>query len=152
MNALIALTQKVSAPLLRISLGIVLFWIGAIKFADPAPVVGLLAASFSFLAFPAFAYFLGVFEVVVAVMLFAGFKLEYAGLLSMGLFAGTLLIFLIAPQITYGEAGFPLLAFPGEFLLKDLVLFAASASIVANSSASPRAQASRAFVGVRAAS
>ena len=50
-------------------------------------------------------------------------------------FAGTLLIFLIAPKVVYGDMGFPLLALPGEFLLKDLVLMAASVSLTAMASA-----------------
>lgn len=46
------------------------------------------------------------------------------------LFAGTLLIFLIAPAVSYGEAGFPMLSPAGEFLLKDLVLMAAAVTLI----------------------
>jgi hypothetical protein len=35
----------------------------------------------------------------------------------------------------YGDTGFPLLALPGEFLLKDLVLMAASVGLTAMASA-----------------
>jgi len=130
MNTFFNLAQKIYAPFLRISLGIVLFWIGALKFADPSPVVGLLQASFTFLASNGFVYFLGALEVIAGVLLFAGIGLRYVGLLSMGLFAGTLTIFVIAPKVGYGEAGFPFLSLPGEFLLKDLVLFAVSITLV----------------------
>ena len=135
MDALFALSQKVAYPLLRIAMGIVLLWIGALKFVDPSPVVGLLAASLPFLAFSGFVYFLGVVEVVLAVALFAGIHVRYVGLALMGLFAGTLLILVITPKVVYGDLGFPLLSIVGEFLLKDLALFAASVSLVAMASA-----------------
>jgi uncharacterized membrane protein YkgB len=129
MNDIFATLRRASYPLLRITMGIVLGWIGAIKFIDPSPVVGLLGASLSFLAFPAFVYLLAVAEVIAALAFFANVQVKYAGLAAMGLFVGTILIFLIAPKVVYGEAGFPLLQLPGEFLLKDLVLFAASATL-----------------------
>jgi uncharacterized membrane protein YkgB len=130
MDHLFNLTQKISWPFLRISMGVVLFWIGALKFVDPDPVVGLLKASFSFLASNNFVYLLGAFEVAAAVLLFAGIGVRYVGILLMGLFAGTLTIFVIAPQVTYGGSGFPFLALPGEFLLKDLVFFATSVALI----------------------
>ena len=130
MNAIMALTQKVSYPLLRIAMGVVLGWIGLLKFVDPSPVVGLLAASFSFLASPTIVNILGAVEVALALALFANFRVEYVGLILMGLFVGTLAIFVIAPQVS----GIPLLTLPGEFLLKDLVLFAASCTLSAMAS------------------
>lgn len=135
MDALFALTQKAAYPLLRITMGIVLLWIGALKFVDPSPVVGLLGASLPFLASSGFVYFLGVVEVILAVALFAGIGVRYVGLALMGLFAGTLLILAITPKVVYGDAGFPLLSLAGEFLLKDLVLLAASLTLSALASA-----------------
>ena len=84
-----------------------------------------------FLAFPAFVYALGTAELAAAALLLAGFALRWVGLLCAGLFTGTLAIFVIAPAVSYGEAGFPRLTLAGEFLLKDLVLFAASLAVVA---------------------
>ena len=120
--------ETLANKLLRITLGVVVLWIGALKFADPAPVVGLLKASLSFLAFPAFVYLLGAVEVIAALWLFSGKELKWVGLLLVGLFAGTLTIFLIAPGVSYGDKGFPFLTLPGEFLLKDLVLITVSLS------------------------
>ena len=67
MQSLFSLAERCSASLLRLSLGVILGWIGALKFVDPTPVVGLLQASFSFLAFPQFVYGLGAAEVAAAV-------------------------------------------------------------------------------------
>jgi uncharacterized membrane protein YkgB len=119
--------RRVSGPFLRFSLAIILAWIGALKFVDPSPVVGLLQASLPFLAFNAFVYLLGTVEIVVAVLLVTGIALPYAGLVTVGLFAGTLTIFIIAPSVT----GFPVLSLAGEFLLKDLGLMAAAVNVIA---------------------
>lgn len=135
MDALTQLIARISYPLLRIAMGIVLVWIGGLKFVDPSPVVGLLGASFPFLASNGIVYILGAVEVILGVLLFANVQTKYVGIVLMGLFVGTLAIFVIAPKVSYGDAGFPLLSLPGEFLLKDLVLLAASASLSAMASA-----------------
>ncbi len=130
MTGYIALAGRLGPTLLRVALGIVVLWIGALKFVDPSPVVGLLDASLSFLGFPAFVYVLGVVEVICASLLLGGIGLRYVCVVLVGLFAGTLLIFLIAPAVSYGEAGFPLLSLAGEFLVKDLVLMAAAVTLI----------------------
>jgi uncharacterized membrane protein YkgB len=127
---------RIAYPFLRIAMGIVLVWIGALKFVDPSPVVGLIGASpFAFLASNSFVYLLGVGEVVIGLLLFANIQIRYVAILTMGLFVGTLAILILTPKVAYGDAGFPLLSLPGEFLLKDLVLMAASASLSAMASA-----------------
>lgn len=131
-NSIITFSTAIAPKFLRFSLGIVLIWIGALKFADPSPVTGLLEASLSFLAFNEFVYLLGIVEVLAGLLLFFAVKTEYVGILLVLLFAGTLLIFFIAPGVSYGEAGFPYMSLAGEFLLKDLVLMAASFSVISH--------------------
>jgi len=119
--------RRIAGPFLRISLAVILAWIGVLKFVDPSPVVGLLQASMPFLAFTAFVYLLGATELVVAFLLITGIALPYAGLVTVGLFAGTLTIFVITPSVT----GFPVLSLAGQFLLKDLGLMAAAVNGIA---------------------
>jgi uncharacterized membrane protein YkgB len=126
-----AAVQRAAGPVLRYCLGLVLLWIGLLKFHDPAPVEGLILASFPALASGGFVYILGVLEVIAAIVLFSGRGARYVGLVVPFLFVDTLAIFLTAPAVTYGDAGFPYLALPGQFLLKDLVLAAASLALVA---------------------
>ena len=136
MNALTQLIARIAYPFLRIAMGIVLVWIGGLKFVDPSPVVGLIGASpFAFLASNGFVYLLGLGEVVVGLLLFANIQVKYVGILNMLLFVGTIAILILTPKVAYGDAGFPLLSLPGEFLLKDIVLMAASASLSAMASA-----------------
>jgi uncharacterized membrane protein YkgB len=125
--AIIATAQRIAGPFLRLSLALILAWIGGLKFADPTPVVSLLQASLPFLALPTFVYMLGAVEIVTAVLLATGIALPYAGLVTIGLFAGTLTIFIIAPSVT----GFPFLTLAGQFLLKDLGLMAAAVNVIA---------------------
>jgi len=127
MDALFAAAQRIAAPLLRISLGIIVLWIAALKFVDPTPVVMLLKASLPFLAFDGFVYAVGAVEVVAALALIFGIGVRYVGLVVLGLFAGTLTIFVISPMVT----GFPFLNVTGQFLLKDLVLLAATVMLIA---------------------
>jgi uncharacterized membrane protein YkgB len=134
MEQLYTVTQRIAAPFVRISLGIILLWVGALKFVDPTPVVGLLQASLPFLASNTFVYVVGVLEIVLALALFINIGARYVGLLILVLFAGTLTIFLIAPGVT----GFPFLTLAGQFLLKDLVLFAATITVIATDTARER--------------
>ena len=124
---LISTARRVSGPFLRISLAVILAWIGALKFVDPSPVVGLLQASLPFLAFDGFVYVIGAVEIIVAILLATGIAQPYAGLVTVGLFVGTLTIFVIAPSVT----GFPTLSLAGQFLLKDLGLMAAAVNVIA---------------------
>ena len=119
--------RRINGPFLRFSLAIILAWIGALKFVDPSPVVGLLQASLPFLAFNAFVYLLGSIEIVVAILLITGTAQAYTGIITVGLFLGTLTIFVIAPSVTK----FPTLSLAGQFLLKDLGLMAAAVNVIA---------------------
>lgn len=132
MDALSQLMNRIAYPFLRIAMGLVLVWIGGLKFADPSPVVGLIGASpFAFLASNGFAYLLGAAEIVVGLLFWANIQVKYVGILNMGLFVGTIAILILTPKVAYGDAGFPVLSLPGEFLLKDTVLMAASAALSA---------------------
>jgi len=134
-DALFRIAQRIAEPLLRFTLGLVLIWIAALKFYDPAPVRGLLAASLPLFAHNGFVYTLGGLEILAALALFAGIWVRYVGLAVLILFGGTLTIFLAAPALTYGPHGFPVLTLLGQFLLKDTVLAAAAVNLVALDSA-----------------
>jgi uncharacterized membrane protein YkgB len=136
MKTLFSLAERLAGPFLRISLGLVLLWIGSIHLNNPQPIVGLLSMSLPFLAFSAFVYVLGALEVIAGILLIAGLWVRYVALLSLVLFAGTLTIFVIAPGVT----GFPLLNLAGQFLLKDVVLASAAITVVARDAASHEAK------------
>ncbi len=131
MKTLFSFAQRLAGPLLRISLGLVLLWIGSLHLDNPQSIVVLLSMSLPFLAFSTFVYVLGALEVIAGVLLIAGLWVRYVALLSLVLFAGTLTIFVIAPAVT----GFPLLNLTGQFLWKDVVLASAAITVAANDAA-----------------
>jgi len=131
MKTVFQLVERLAPYTLRISLGLVLLWIGALHLQNPHSTVVLLSMSLPFLAESAFVYALGALEVIAGVLLLAGLWLRYVGLLTLVLFAGTLTIFVIAPAVT----GFPILTLRGEFLLKDVVLAAAAITVAATDAA-----------------
>ena len=123
--------ERIAPYVLRISLGLVLLWIGALHLQNPHPIVVLLSLSLPFLASSAFVYVLGALEVIAGVLLIAGLWVRYVGLATLVLFAGTLTIFVIAPAVT----GFPILTLTGQFLLKDVVLASAAITVAATDAA-----------------
>jgi uncharacterized membrane protein YkgB len=133
MDGLFAVIERIWAPYLRISLAVILLWIGALKFVNPTSIVGLLHASplWGFLAFNGFVYVLGTLEIVGAVFLLLNRGVRYIGLLVVLLFVGTLSIFVTAPTVSFTNQGFPHLSLAGQFLLKDLGLAAAALAAVA---------------------
>src|SRR6266699_5358916 len=136
MKTLFSFAERLAGPLLRISLGLVLLWIGAIHLAIPQPVVKLLSLSLPFLAFSTFVYVLGALEIIAGILLIVGLWVRYVALLSLVLFAGTLTIFVIAPGVT----GFPVLTLMGQFLLKDVVLACAAIAVMARDAATHEAK------------
>ena len=131
MKTLFSFAERLAGPLLRISLGLVLLWIGSLHLQNPQSIVVLLSLSLPFLAYSGFVYVLGALEVIAGVMLIAGLWVRYVGLLTLVLFAGTLTIFVIAPGVT----GFPVLNLTGQFLWKDIVLASAAITVVARDAA-----------------
>ncbi len=116
---------------MRISLGLVLLWIGSLHLDNPQSIVVLLSMSLPFLAFSTFVYVLGALEVIAGVLLIAGLWVRYVALVTLVLFAGTLTIFVIAPGVT----GFPVLNLTGQFLLKDVILASAAITVAARDAA-----------------
>jgi len=136
MKTLFSLAERLAGPFLRISLGLVLLWIGSLHLDNPQSIVVLLSQSLPFLASSTFVYVLGALEVIAGVLLIAGLWVRFVGLLSLVLFAGTLTIFAIAPGVT----GFPVLNLTGQFLLKDIVLASAAITVVAKDAAKHEAK------------
>ncbi len=110
-----------SIALLRIALGIIFFWFGALKLSGFNPVYDIVYASFPFLADGVGNILLGGLETVIGVALIVNIlpKITHAVLILH--LIGTFGVFVTAPQIMF-EPGFPFLTLAGEFVVKNLSL------------------------------
>ena len=132
--------QALGTYMTRYGLVVVFAWIGAMKFSGyEADGIQPLVANSPFMSWlykifsvQAFSNALGVMEIAIAAMIAArpvSAKLSAAGsALAAVLFLGTLSFILSTPPVWEASlGGFPALSIaPGQFLLKDLVLFGAS--------------------------
>lgn len=117
-------------PLLRVSLGIVFFWFGVLKFfPDLSPAQGLATRTISVLTFglvpPEVSLpVLAAWECVIGLGLLAGFRLREVLLLLFVQMAGTLTpVFLFPGEVFTRIPYAPTLE--GQYIIKNLVLVAA---------------------------
>jgi len=121
------------------ALAVIYFWFGGMKFTayeaqGLVPLVGnspLLSWMYSIFPVRGFSTFLGVLELTIG-LLIAGRIVSpvlsaLGGLLSAGLFITTLSFMASTPGVFEQDLGFPAITVaPGQFLLKDIGLLAAS--------------------------
>jgi putative oxidoreductase len=132
----IAIVERTAAPALRISLGVVFVWFGALKLAGHSPVAGLIRATLPWfdpdLVVPA----LGAVEVAIGLGLLLSRLSRFRRLTLAVLCAhltGTFLTFLDAPQMMIHRHNPLLLTGNGEFVLKNMVLICAALVLLAAS-------------------
>jgi uncharacterized membrane protein YkgB len=120
-----ALLNRASLPLLRISLGIVFLWFGALKLTDSTPIADLIADTVPFLPDTWFVPALGGFEVLLGVALFVGRRIGVVAALMVAHLGGTFMVLVMQPEIVFQRDNPLLLTMTGEFVIKNVVLIAA---------------------------
>jgi len=125
-NYFLGLLQRRSITALRLALGLVFLWFGALKLLGASPVMNLLEHTYWFLPVRSFAVALGVWEVLIGVGLMVKRALYCTlGLLCLHL-TGTFVALGLAPALFF-QHGNPLwLTAEGEFVVKNAVLIAAA--------------------------
>ena len=131
--------ENIGKEIVRWGLVVVLAWIGGMKFTayEAMGIQPLVAHSlivgwmYDFLSVRSFSTMLGFIEIGTAVLISlrsVSPKASAIGsVLAMGLFATTLSFLISTPGWEPTLGGFPALsAMPGQFLLKDIVLFGAA--------------------------
>jgi uncharacterized membrane protein YkgB len=132
------LLGRASPLLLRISLGIVFAWLGALKVAGVSAVGGLVAATVPFLDSAWFVPMLGVVEIAIGLAFATGRLLRMVLPVFAAHMAGTFLVLITLPDVAF-EGGNPVvLTTVGEFVVKNLVLLSAGL-VVASGIKPPRA-------------
>lgn len=118
--------RKNSIVCLRVSLGIVFLWFGALKIFGVTPVAGLIQSSYPFFPYPAFIVFLGVWEAAIGLGFIAKRALPATIALMWLQMLGTFGSLVLLPSLFFQHGNIFLLTTEGEFVIKNLVLVAAS--------------------------
>ncbi len=117
--------DRYGVPLLRTALGVVFVWFGALKILGVSPVEELVAQTVYFFPAEPFVRFLGVWEVLVGMgLLFKVFLRTVLALFFLQM-AGTFLVLVLHPEISFQNGNPLLLTTIGEFVVKNLVLITA---------------------------
>ncbi len=124
-NALILAMREHGVTVLRMALGVVFVWFGALKILGRSPVGDLVAHTVYWVDPAWFVPFLGIWEVVVGLGLLAGVALRLVLFLFWLQMAGTFLVLLLRPDLAFQHRNPLLLTVTGEFVIKNLVLIAA---------------------------
>ena len=119
------LLSRASLPLLRISLGVVFLWFGALKLTNSTPIADLIANTVRFLPASWFVPALGGFEVVLGIALFVGRRMGVVAALMVAHLGGTFMVLVIQPEVVFQRDNPLLLTMTGEFVVKNVVLIAA---------------------------
>lgn len=137
---LIDTLTRLSLPALRISLGIIFIWFGALKPFGDSPAVDVITKTVYWFDPDIFIPILGVWEMAI------GLCLLYAPFIRAGLFLlalqmpGTFLPLVILPEVCFIDIPFNL-TLEGQYIVKNLVLI--GAAIVVGSRLVPLAEKSK---------
>jgi uncharacterized membrane protein YkgB len=138
-DRLIGLVQRNGILWLRIALGIVFLWFGALKLFGVSPVADLVARTLPFLPPDITVRGVGAIEVLIAFGLVTGWAIRVTMLLFFAQMAGTFLILVLEPGLSFQHGNPLLLTVMGEFVVKNLVLVTAGL-VVAGRIATARAR------------
>jgi putative oxidoreductase len=122
----LGLLHRWSIPLLRLVLGLIFLWFGALKLFGASPVMNILAHTYWFLPVKTFAVAIGVWEVLIGTGLTFRRALRCTLVLLCLHLAGTFFALLLAPVLFFQDGNVLRLTVEGEFVVKNMVLVAAA--------------------------
>lgn len=117
--------SRFGIPLLRVALGVIFIWFGALKIFRVSPVSDLVAQTVYWVSPETFVPFLGWWELAVGMGLLFGVFLRTVLFLFFLQMAGTFLVLVVRPEIAFQEGNLFKLTTLGEFVIKNLVLISA---------------------------
>lgn len=119
------LLRRVSVPMLRVSLGVVFIWFGALKVAGVTPVAELVAGTLPWADPRWLVPMLGAFEIALGLAMIAGFALLWVSAAMVAHLCGTFLTAVTQPATMFQHGNPLMLTMEGEFVAKNLVLITA---------------------------
>lgn len=122
-SAVAATMDRWSIPALRVAVGVVFIWFGALKILGVSPAADLVASTVYVLPSELFVPVLGAWEVLIGICLLYP-PLTRVGLLLLALqLPGTFLPLVLLPDVVY--VTFPhALTVEGQYIIKNLVIIA----------------------------
>ena len=138
-RTIIETLNRISLPVLRISLGVIFIWFGALKPLGNSPANDVITRTVYWFDPDIFIPILGVWEIAI------GLCLLYAPFIRAGLFLlalqmpGTFLPLVLLPEVCFVNFPFDL-TLEGKYIIKNLVLI--GAAIVVGSRLAPLAEKS----------
>jgi putative oxidoreductase len=124
------LARRASLPALRIALGGVFIWFGALKVANTTPVAQLVETTIPFIAPPWWVVpALGGLEVAMGIALVLGRGLRIVLPLFVAHMLSTFGVLVLQPEIAFQHGNPLLLTVEGEFVAKNVVLLAAGLTV-----------------------
>jgi putative oxidoreductase len=123
--------RRFSLPMLRVSLGLVFVWFGALKVVGATPAAGLVAAAVPWLDAHWLVPTLGWFEIVVGAALMSAYLLGWVCAAMVAHLCGTFLVAVMRPELVFQHHNPLALTIEGEFVAKNLVLITAALVLAA---------------------
>ncbi len=124
-NLVVRFMSRWGIPLLRIAVGLVFIWFGLLKIFRISPVADLVAQTVYWVPAKFFVPFLGCWEIFVGMGLLLGVLLRTVLFFFFLQMAGTFLVLILRPEISFQQGNPLLLTTIGEFVVKNLVLISA---------------------------
>jgi uncharacterized membrane protein YkgB len=125
---LIQFLNKFSMPALRISLGIVFFWFGALKIFGESPANDVITKTIYWFNPDIFIPVLGVWESIIGICLLVPSFIR-VGLFLLALqMPGTFLPLILLPEVCFQSVPFNL-TLEGQYIVKNLVLIGAAMAV-----------------------
>ena len=138
----ITLLRTWSIPALRVALGVIFLWFGALKVLGVSPVLLLVQQTFSLVPVRPFFFVLGVWEMGVGCGLLFNRALRVTLILLCIHLLGTFLALLQTPSLFFLHNNPLWLTTEGEFVVKNLVLVAGGL-VIAGHEIKPRHKGGR---------
>jgi len=125
-NLLLTSLRRWSITALRLALGSVFLWFGALKIFGNSPVTSLIRETYTFLPVSIFVLVLGVWEMLIGIGILLKWALRCVLILLCVHLVGTFTAMWLKPSLFFVQ-GYPFcLTVDGEFVIKNLVLITAA--------------------------
>jgi putative oxidoreductase len=135
----LAALHRRSIPTLRVALGLVFIWFGALKVFGVSPIIPILRETYTFLPLPVLGFSLGIWEILIGSGLLCKRALRATlGLLCLHM-SGTFMALWFAPAVFFNGGNPLVLTASGEFVAKNIVLLTAGL-VIAGYEVTPRAR------------